>query len=62
MTHQSIDLDTITHVCYCGSRLWKVYVMFEDYEISLYLTKMECAECGSIAIAPTPIDRPEESW
>jgi hypothetical protein len=30
--------------------------MFEDNEISLYMLDMECALCGNLATAPTPID------
>jgi hypothetical protein len=30
--------------------------MFEDGEISLYMLDMECALCGALATAPTPID------
>ncbi len=33
--------------------------MFDDYEISFYFLEMECAECGALATAPTPIDRVE---
>ena len=47
-----------THVCACGSMLWNVQVMFDDYEIGMYLTEMECADCGSLAIAPTLVDKP----
>lgn len=54
-----MDLAQICHVCPCGSRLWTVQVMFEDYEIAAYLLDMECALCGNKAIAPTEVDRPE---
>jgi hypothetical protein len=50
------DKDHPLHVCVCGSRLWKVQVMFEDGEISLYMLDMECALCGTLATAPTAID------
>jgi len=46
-----------THVCPCGCYIWNVMVVFEDYEIAQYFLDMECANCGSIATAPTPIDR-----
>jgi hypothetical protein len=36
--------------------MWNVKVMFEDYEIAMYLLDMECVVCGAIATAPTPID------
>lgn len=47
-----------THVCACGSTLWNIKAMFEDYEISMYFTDMECALCGSWATAPTLVDSP----
>lgn len=42
----------------CESNLWNLKVSFADYEISSYLLPMECAICGTYAIAPTPLDRP----
>jgi hypothetical protein len=56
-----MDLDVVTHVCVCGSDVWNVLVKFEDYEISWYTITMYCANCGSKAKAPTPVDRPETS-
>lgn len=50
------DKEKPLHVCICGSMLWKVQVMFEDGEISLYMLDMECALCGALATAPTPLD------
>ena len=50
------DKEKPLHVCACGSTLWKVQAMFEDGEISLYMLDMECALCGSLATAPTPVD------
>jgi len=56
----SIDLrGTPTHVCPCGSVVWDVKVVFEDYEIATYFLDMECVSCGSVATAPTPLDRTE---
>lgn len=55
----NLDLGQITHVCVCGSQVWNLQVMFEDYEISFYLLEMTCAVCGCKATAPTPLDRPE---
>lgn len=54
----SLDLrgDPI-HVCICGSKLWNIQAMFEDYEISLYMLDMECALCGAMATAPTLVDK-----
>jgi len=48
------------HVCICGSRLWKIKAMFDEYEISMYFTEMECELCGSLATAPTLVDKPGE--
>lgn len=54
----SMDLrGTPTHECICGSRVFHLPVSFEDYEISTYLLDMQCANCGSMATAPTPLDR-----
>jgi hypothetical protein len=50
------DKDRPLHICVCGSMLWNVQAMFEDGEISLYMLEMECALCGTLATAPTPID------
>lgn len=58
----TVDLGTITHVCICGSKLWNVKCMFEDYEISYYFTDMVCALCGATAKAPTLVDRPDGSF
>jgi hypothetical protein len=49
----------ILHQCVCGGTMWKLVVSFENYEISQYLLDMQCLNCGSMAIAPTPIDNPE---
>jgi hypothetical protein len=48
---------TPTHVCPCGCNIWNVKVMFDDFEIATYFLDMECANCGSLATAPTPIDK-----
>lgn len=48
---------TPSHTCICGSDMWRVIVMFDDYEISTYFLDMECFSCGTRATAPTPIDR-----
>jgi hypothetical protein len=48
---------TPTHTCPCGSQVWLLKVTFTDYEISNYFLDMECLQCGSLATAPTPIDR-----
>jgi hypothetical protein len=55
---KSIDLrGTPTHVCPCGSNIWSIKVIFEDFEIATYFLDMECVSCGSVATAPTPVDR-----
>lgn len=48
---------TPTHVCACGCDIWNLKVLFEDFQIATYFLDMECANCGSIATAPTPIDK-----
>jgi len=54
----SMDLrGTPTHVCACGCNIFNVKVIFDDYEIGTYFLDMECANCGSLATAPTPMDR-----
>lgn len=55
----SLDLDTITETCICGSNLWKIVVSFDDYEIAMYTLTMYCYNCNARAIAPTPLDRPD---
>jgi hypothetical protein len=49
-----------THVCICGCDVWNVKAAFHDYEMSYYYRDMECANCGSLATAPTPLDMPED--
>ena len=46
------------HICICGSMVWNIQAMFDNYEISMYFTEMECSLCGTLATAPTPIDNP----
>lgn len=46
-----------THECVCGSNIWNIRAMFENYEISQYFLEMDCVKCGSLATAPTPLDR-----
>jgi hypothetical protein len=56
----SIDLrGTPTHLCPCGSNIWNLKVIFDDFEIATYFLDMECVNCGSVATAPTPVDREE---
>ena len=48
---------TPTHECICGSQIFYLKAVFNDYEIATYFLDMECVECGSLATAPTPLDR-----
>lgn len=48
------------HVCLCGSNVWNVKTLFENYEIVSYFIDMECAVCGSLATAPTPDKKPDD--
>jgi hypothetical protein len=48
-----------THVCPCGCNIFNVKVIFSDNEIATYFLDMECANCGSLATAPTPVDHTE---
>lgn len=54
----ALDLrGTPTHECVCGSRTWYIKAIFESYEIASYFLDMQCSECGSMATAPTLLDR-----
>jgi hypothetical protein len=61
MTLKGIDFRGIpTHECpVCQSRLFKVYAMFEDYDIALWGVDAECAECEAKVTVPCPVDAPE---
>lgn len=48
---------TPTHECVCGSKIFYVKAVFDNYEIATYFLDMECYNCGNLATAPTPIDR-----
>ncbi len=48
-----------THVCPCGCNIFNVKVIFNENEIATYFLDMECANCGSLATAPTPVDHIE---
>jgi hypothetical protein len=48
---------TPTHACICGSLVWNIKAVFDNYEIATYFLDMECVECGNLATAPTPLDR-----
>ena len=56
---QAMDIrGTPTTVCPCGSEIWNLKTIFnqDDGSIELYFTDMECADCGTLATAPTPED------
>jgi len=54
----SMDIrGTPTHLCPCGSQIWNLKVIFDYFEIATYFLDMECVSCGSVATAPTPVDR-----
>jgi len=56
--NSSMDIrGTPTHLCPCGSNIWNLKAIFEDFEIATYFLDMECVSCGSVATAPTPVDR-----
>lgn len=49
-----------TNACLvCGSNLFTIHAVFEDYEIVGYLLDAHCADCGSPLTAPCPVDRPD---
>lgn len=55
--NEPLDLRGVpTHLCVCGSQLFYVKAVFDNYEIASYMLDMECAACGSLATAPTPLD------
>jgi hypothetical protein len=59
--NKAIDLrGEPTHVCVCGCFIWNIKCAFQDYEMAYYYLDMECANCGSLATAPTPSDMPED--
>ena len=58
---KSMDVRGVpTHVCPCGCEIWNLKVIFDSCEIATYFLDMECANCGTLATAPTPLDREEE--
>ncbi|HEV8024666.1 MAG TPA: hypothetical protein VGP37_07265 [Candidatus Nanopelagicales bacterium] len=47
-----------TNEClHCGSNIFTIKAVFEDYEIVGYYLDAECAGCGSALTAPCPVDR-----
>tara|TARA_R110000868_G_scaffold133205_1_gene344689 strand:- start:7442 stop:7702 length:261 start_codon:yes stop_codon:yes gene_type:complete len=56
---KSMDIrGTPTTVCLCGCNIWNLKTLFDPDtgEIEMYFLDMECADCGTLATAPTPID------
>ena len=46
----------------CANRLFTVQVSFDDdYNVGQYFLDAECAMCGTLVTAPTPLDHPEYS-
>lgn len=62
-SEDDLDMDALdlrgtpTHLCICGSEVFYVKTVFDNYEIGTYFLDMICAECGSLATAPTLIDK-----
>ncbi len=55
---KSMDLrGNPTHECICGCNIFHIKAIFDNFEIATYFLDMECAQCGSVATAPTPLDR-----
>ena len=50
-----------TRVCpECGEDTFTIHAVFDDaYEITFYHLDAECAFCGCLVTAPTPLDLPE---
>jgi hypothetical protein len=47
-----------TATCPCGCEIWNVKTVFdpETGEVVLYFRDMECAQCGTLATAPVPLE------
>ena len=52
-----------TTVCPCGCEIWNLKVVFDQdtNEIGLYFRDMECAQCGTLATAPIPIEEDDDA-
>lgn len=48
---------TPTHECICGSNQFYIRASFDNYELAQYFLDMQCVSCGSLATAPTPVDK-----
>ena len=54
---RAMDLrGTPAHECVCGCNIFNLKVIFSDFQIAQYFIDMECAQCGSLLTAPTPVD------
>ena len=54
---KAMDLrGTPAHECVCGCNIFNVKVIFKEFQIVQYFLDMECAQCGSLLTAPTPVD------
>lgn len=41
----------------CGGNILRIDAIFdEDYDLSFYMLDAECAQCGCLITAPTPLD------
>lgn len=52
-----------TTVCPCGCEIWNLKVVFDQdtNQIGLYFRDMECAQCGTLATAPIPIEEEDDA-
>ena len=49
-----------THECLnCGSNIFNIRAVFEDYTIVTWFLEGTCAECGSPVTVPCPVDDPD---
>ena len=61
LNEQAMDLrGSPAHQCVCGSNQFYVRAVFDNYEIAQYFLDMQCANCGNLLTAPTPVDRKTE--
>ena len=43
----------------CGGNILRIDAIFDqDYEVAFYMLDAECAQCGTLVTAPTPLDLP----
>lgn len=48
----------------CGGTFFKAVIAFdpETYTVGMYHLDIECFQCGTIATAATPLDKPNEQY